>query len=104
MGKVAYKLELPENARIHPVFHMALLKAKIGQSIIPIPKLPPVDALGQLAPTPTAILETRLVKRRRLPQVTQVLTQWEGSSEDDATWEWLHQLKEDYPHLVGKVL
>jgi hypothetical protein len=79
IGAVAYKLELPEDANIHLVFHVSFLKAKVGQSITPLHKLPPVDSLGHLAPEPTKILETRVVKKRRLPAaVTEVLVQWEG--------------------------
>uniref|UniRef100_A0A2N9HXW7 Chromo domain-containing protein n=1 Tax=Fagus sylvatica TaxID=28930 RepID=A0A2N9HXW7_FAGSY len=65
--------------------------------------LPPTDALGHLAPQPVRILETRTIKKRRLPAVTEVLVQWEGGDPDDATWELLFKLQEDYPHLVGKV-
>uniref|UniRef100_A0A2N9H0U4 Integrase catalytic domain-containing protein n=1 Tax=Fagus sylvatica TaxID=28930 RepID=A0A2N9H0U4_FAGSY len=67
------------------------------------PRLPPTDALGHLAPQPVKILETRTIKKRRLPAVTKVLVQWEGGDPDDATWELLFKLQEDYPHLVGKV-
>uniref|UniRef100_A0A2N9I334 Chromo domain-containing protein n=1 Tax=Fagus sylvatica TaxID=28930 RepID=A0A2N9I334_FAGSY len=102
-GMVAYKLELPEGACIHPVFHVFFLKAKLGKTITPISRLPPMDALGHLAPQPAKILETRTIKKRRLPAVTEVLVQWEGGDLDDATWELLFKLQEDYPHLVGKV-
>jgi hypothetical protein len=103
VGMVAYKLELPEGACIHPVFHVSFLKAKLGETITPISRLPPTDALGHLAPQPARILETRTIKKRRLPAVTEVLVQWEGGDPDDATWELLFKLQEDYPHLVGKV-
>jgi hypothetical protein len=97
------KLELPEGACIHPVLHESFLKAKLGETITPISRLPPTDALGHLSPQPARILETRTIKKRRLPAVTEVLVQWEGGDPDDATWELLFKLQEDYPHLVGKV-
>jgi hypothetical protein len=81
VGAVAYKLELPEDTKIHPVFHVSCLKAKLGQSITPLQKIPPADSLGNLAPEPAEILETRTVKKRRLPAVTEVLVQWKGALE-----------------------
>ena len=53
--------------------------------MIPIPKLPPVDSLGHLAPEPILILESRVIKKRRLPAMTEVLTQWAGAAKEDAT-------------------
>uniref|UniRef100_A0A2N9IF31 Integrase catalytic domain-containing protein n=1 Tax=Fagus sylvatica TaxID=28930 RepID=A0A2N9IF31_FAGSY len=103
VGVVAYRLELPEEAQIHNVFHVSCLKPKLGQSVLPIAKLPPVDSMGHLSPEPSRILDQRTIKKRRHGSATEVLVQWEGSTQEDATWELLFKLQQQYPHLVGKV-
>ena len=67
-----------------------------------VPSLPLVDAAGNLSPEPVAVLQTRAHNLRRRT-ITQVLVQWKGESADDATWEDLYLLQQQYPHLVGKV-
>ena len=104
IGSVAYKLDLPSTSGVHPVFHVSCLKAKIGQSVTPIPTLPPIDAQGRITPEPKAILQQRPCQLRRYKDATEVLVHWDGSSTADATWELLHKLQVQYPHLVGKVL
>ena len=103
VGAVAYRLELPEEAQIHNVFHVSCLKPKLGQSVLPSAKLPPMDSMGHLSPEPSKILDQRTIKRRRHGTATEVLVQWEGSTQEDATWELLFKLQQQYPHLVGKV-
>uniref|UniRef100_A0A2N9H4N4 Chromo domain-containing protein n=1 Tax=Fagus sylvatica TaxID=28930 RepID=A0A2N9H4N4_FAGSY len=102
-AKLLQPLGIPPRPWHSIIFHESFLKAKLGETITPISRLPPTDALGHLAPQPARILETRTIKKRRLPAVTEVLVQWEGGDPDDATWELLFKLQEDYPHLVGKV-
>jgi hypothetical protein len=104
IGAVAYKLDLPTDARIHPVFHVSCLKMKLGQSILPLPQLPPMDAGGQLILEPAQVLHSRNINTRRHKGGTEVLVQWTGTSKADATWESLHQLQKQFPHLVDKVL
>lgn len=52
IGDVAYRLQLPEKARIHNVFHVGLLKKFIGDppAAAPVP-LPPI-VHGRVLPTP----------------------------------------------------
>ena len=77
---MAYRLELPEEAQIHNVFHVSCLKPKLGQSVLPIAKLPPVDSMGHISPEPIRILDQRKIKKRRQGFTTEVLVQWDGST------------------------
>lgn len=75
IGPVAYRLQLPENARIHPIFHCSMLKSFKGspENIKPA-ELPPNFADEQPLLSPLAILG-----RRRT------------SSEPNSPWEVLVQ-------------
>jgi hypothetical protein len=100
---VAYKPDLPAAARLHPVFHVSCLKKKLGQHMIPIPTLPPVDAKGEIQPEPESILDTR-VSQHRGRSLTELLVRWKGTTAEEDTWEKAWWLRAQYPYLVGKVL
>jgi len=103
IGFVAYKLALPPEARLHPVFHVSCLKKKLGHSSSTISTLPPVDVAGEICPEPEQILDRRLIKKNGRA-ATEVLIRWQGTSAENDTWELLWTLQAKYPHLVGKVL
>ncbi|XP_071923203.1 uncharacterized protein [Coffea arabica] len=75
VGKVAYKLQLPGHARIHPTFHVSLLKKKIGSQTVTPHLLAAINNQGQLLIEPVALLDRRIAKRGN-QAATQVLVQW----------------------------
>ncbi|KAL0332800.1 UNVERIFIED_CONTAM: Retrovirus-related Pol polyprotein from transposon [Sesamum calycinum] len=93
IGIVAYKLALPPGSKIHPVFHVSLLKKKIGSMYFPSISLPDFeDEVFKVYPS--AILARRLIPRNNVG-VPQVLIQWSHGSPDQATWE-------DYKDMAAK--
>ena len=85
VSPVAYELELPNTWRIHPVFHVSLLK-KYNQSD---------KFVSRQQPPPDPILvqdhqeyevETILDKRKRYNRI-EYLVKWKGYANYDSTWE-----------------
>ena len=74
IGKVAYELQLPKGSRIHPVFHVSLLKETVGSEPVDLvmPTIPEEkDSLGE----PEAILDRRVIHNQGIPLI-QVLVKW----------------------------
>ncbi|XP_074313565.1 uncharacterized protein LOC141648747 [Silene latifolia] len=97
VGQVAYKLDLPANARIHPVFHISLLRRHEGPAPV-LRSLPEVDELQQIRAEPVAVLSRRLVKKG-LGAVVYVLVQWSNSTKEDATLEPYDYIKRRFPNF-----
>ncbi|KAL2245963.1 UNVERIFIED_CONTAM: Retrovirus-related Pol polyprotein from transposon [Sesamum indicum] len=90
IGKVAYKLALPPESRIHPIFHVSLLKKKIGSKYIPSVNLPELeDEVYRVYPL--AILARRLIPRNNVG-IPHVLIDWSHSTLEQATLEDYHTM------------
>jgi len=100
IGNVAYCLQLPENAKIHDVFHVGLLKKFTGvpPTVAPVPLLPIVH--GRVVPTPKKVLRAWLNRG-----TWELLVQWEGQADSDSTWERLPVFVDTYPefHLADEL-
>ncbi|GKE20188.1 ty3-gypsy retrotransposon protein [Tanacetum coccineum] len=105
VGKVAYRLALPASSKIHPVFHVSILKTFVGSDSVEVAGLPEELQDGQPVEQPLTICDTRRVLRNGSPE-RQVLVQWIGGSPEEATWEWLSEFKAAYPtyNLEDKVV
>jgi hypothetical protein len=70
VGKAAYNLDLPEEARIHPVFHVSQLKPFSPNYKQIFSKLPAAVALDREDLLPEAVLQRRLIKKgsKAIPQ------------------------------------
>lgn len=98
VGELAYKLQLPDTVTIHPVFHVSQLKAHIGKHAIPLPIVPLVTEDGKIKTTPFAVLDERLIQRKKVP-VKQLLIHWESLGPEDATWEDLRFIETTFPQF-----
>ena len=104
LGPVAYKLKLPSSAIIHPVFHVSQLKRALGSA----------DLCRPLSPILAEDLEW-LVELDQVLDICQssnynqldieVLIQWKGLPQFEASWELADTIKEHFPdfHLENKV-
>ena len=86
IGLLAYKLVVPSHCKIRPVFHVSLLKKKVGDRVVIQSELPYTNDDGQFLVKPVAILQRQMVKRNYVAAV-RVLVQWSNLPPEDATWE-----------------
>nr|GEW68141.1 retrotransposon protein, putative, Ty1-copia subclass [Tanacetum cinerariifolium] len=92
VGAVTYRLDLPSDALIHPVFHVSSLK----EADVSPTKIIPIPEEARFCLRPSVILDQKLVKRKNRAAM-KVLVQWKDQSEQDATWEFLDELQLRFP-------
>jgi hypothetical protein len=117
-GDVNYRLKLPQEYKIHPVFHVELLTAHTPSTLLPRNNFsrPPPEIEGDNGPewSVERVIDSRLHRSK-----LQYLVQWEGYPISEATWEpevnlrnaplevqEFHQKnpKAVNPHKIGKSL
>ena len=90
VGKVSYQLQLPPRLKIHPVFHVSLLKPYHGDAGDP--------SRGDSGRAPTVVVTTfdkdveyiladRVIQIRGIPAYNEYLVKWKNLPESEATWE-----------------
>lgn len=98
IGQVAYKLQLPSGNLIHPVFHISLLKKKVGSKYTVTSALPKLRVEGRFLVHPVKILDRKMVKKNNVA-ATQWLIQWSHAIPEDASWEDAASIMEQYPQF-----
>ncbi|XP_075083578.1 uncharacterized protein LOC107770618 [Nicotiana tabacum] len=96
IGQVAYKLELPPDSKVQPVFHVSLFKRKVGNMVVMQTVLPSTSEDGYFLVKPVAILQRQMVKKNNAV-VVKVLVQWSNLPPEDATWKDYHFIRPQFP-------
>lgn len=96
---MAYKLRLPAGCSIPPVFHVSMLKKKLGgEGISPVIDLPATQEAEMLI-TREKILATRKITSGQ-ETVLQGLVKWLNLSVEDATWEDKDLILAQFPEFL----
>ena len=95
---MTYKLRLPEGVRIHPVFHVSLLKKYVGTEPGVTTDLPTVTEEGAVVLEPERIINTRWVKQSG-KFIEESLLQWRRLPLEEATWEKTEALREHFSNV-----
>jgi hypothetical protein len=96
VGAVAYKLKLPEGSKVHPVFHVSLLKKAVGeyQDDEELPDMLEGEQIEIYEPE--NVLASRKVQQKG-ESIQQFLIKWKGKTAEEATWEEAIMLKSQFP-------
>ena len=93
IGPSAYRLQLPPDCLIHPVFYVSQLKKVIPSAALASPELPNISNQLQV---PQAILDRRL-RQHNDRVIPQVLVRWSYLPNTLSTWEDEESLHQQFP-------
>ncbi|GJW19435.1 putative reverse transcriptase domain-containing protein [Tanacetum coccineum] len=100
VGKVAYRLELPQElSRVHHTFHVSNLKKCYADEplVVPLEGIHVDDKL-QFVEEPVEIME-REIKRLKRSRIPLVKVRWNSRRGPEFTWEREDSFKQKYPQL-----
>ncbi|XP_054778086.1 uncharacterized protein LOC129286074 [Prosopis cineraria] len=80
---LAYELDLPLEFKVHPIFHVSLLRPTHGQQPSSPPAPLPLSANLELLLTPSKVLNHRWTPGG----ILKILIQWDNHPLEDASWE-----------------
>ena len=100
VGEVAYRLVLPpEFSRIHPVFHVSMLRKYISDpSHVLQPQTVEFSENLTYEEYPVAIVD-RQICQLRTKEIPMVKVLWSNHTVEDCTWETEALMLESYPYL-----
>jgi hypothetical protein len=96
VGAVAYKLDLPEDARIHPVVHVSQLKKHVSPTTRIESDISQVPDDPQTTVHPVSFLACRRLQKGS-SSLFQIQVQWSSMPETLTTWEEINDLRRRCP-------
>ncbi|KAJ9547082.1 hypothetical protein OSB04_019625 [Centaurea solstitialis] len=98
IGPVAYRLELPPTSRIHPVFHVSLLKKAVMSPTVSQILPPELELDGEDVLQPEEVCAERTIDQDG-KAVVQWLIRWQGQHRNEATWEDASLIQGQFPNI-----
>ncbi|MCH90660.1 hypothetical protein A2U01_0011582, partial [Trifolium medium] len=98
-GEVAYRLKLPDDSKIHPVFQVSLLKHAIGNYKVQEALPKELELLAEEDHYPVKVLGSRVTIREGVA-VPQSLVQWKNKFLEDVTWEDTDVMRGQFPEFI----
>ena len=94
INPVSYKLALPAESRLHPVFHVSQLKKVVGNPdrVLPLPSTVTDDLEWVVEP-----LQIKDIRGSGPEQ--SVLVQWKGLPDFESTWESARLIHQRFPEF-----
>ena len=101
VGPVAYKLELPTSATIHPVIHISKLKHAFGDCKEAQERVPYLTKNHEWLAIPNEVFEYKKDDKGNW----EAFMSWKGLPQHDATWEKYDEFQPSFPdyHIEDKV-
>nr|GEU50602.1 hypothetical protein [Tanacetum cinerariifolium] len=96
--KVAYKIQLLDNAKVHRVFHVSQLK-KCLSSTTTMGTFLECDAQGLIAAEPVKLFDRKMDKQHNRMGVFGLI-QWSNGTEENATWKDLADIVKRFSDFV----
>jgi len=96
IGEVAYKLQLPDQSKIHPVFHVSLLKKAIGDYEVQGELPRDLEIAEEIVVYPEKVMGNRVTVKEGMT-VQQSLIKWKHKTLEDVTWEDTDVLRGQFP-------
>ncbi|CAM8972714.1 unnamed protein product [Rhodiola kirilowii] len=90
VGNVSYKLNLPPKQKIHPVFHVSMLRPyheDRGEPSRGVSHRAPTFVETSYNKEVDEIHADRTIRRRGVPSYKEYLVKWRGLSDSEASWE-----------------
>ncbi|KAL4582981.1 hypothetical protein LXL04_007545 [Taraxacum kok-saghyz] len=99
IGMVAYRLALPDSCRIHPVFHVSLLRPCYGDPTASVTRIPQLRYNDLPVLQPEALLDHRLINRNG-KNIQQLLVHWTSCDISEASWEDRDHFQKAFPNFT----
>ncbi|XP_022549775.1 uncharacterized protein LOC117129844 [Brassica rapa] len=100
VGEVAYRLDLPADMHLHPVFHVSMLRKHIRDPSAVEPERLKEFRTNHTYPEGPIRLAERRIRKLKNREIAQVQVFWRRQNRIHVTWEDEARFKTDHPEFI----